>query len=45
MDTENSCIYVNYKLRKTKIIGIKNIYYYNGIYPNIDFNSRRMFKK
>ena len=44
MDLENSSIYVNYSRRRTKIIGTKFVYYYNGVYPNIDYNTRRKFK-
>lgn len=45
MQTRNSIIYVNYNNHKTKIVGINFIYYYDGIYPNIDYNTRRKFRK
>lgn len=45
MNTPNSSIYVDYNSYKTKIIGIKFIYYYDGIYPNIDYNTRKRYDK
>jgi hypothetical protein len=45
MDTENSTIYVDYNTKTTKIVGTRYIYYYGGIYPNIDYNTRKRFKK
>ena len=44
-ETLNSTIFVDYRARKTKIVGNKKVYYYDGIYPNIDYNTRRVFSK
>lgn len=44
MDTKNSCIYVDYAKKVTKIVGTKRVYYYKGVYPNIDYNTRRVYK-
>ena len=31
--TKNACVYVDYKKRKTKIVGNKYIYFHSGIFP------------
>lgn len=45
MDTESSTIFIDYRKRMTKVIGIKYIYIYEGIFPNINHNKRRRFRK
>jgi len=44
-EARNSKIYVDYRTKTTKIEGRFNVYYYEGIYPNIDYNTRRKFRK
>lgn len=45
MRTRNSEIFIDYNSRTTKVVGTRNIYYYDGVYPDIDYNTRRKYKK
>lgn len=43
--SRNSVIYVDFQKQKTKIVGSKFIYIYDGIFPYIDPEWTKRYKK